>query len=223
MQKVIVIAMFCLVCKTSNAQKLYKTMATEICDCITKKDFTGLDSLTTANEVSKCAATILYHSGEIKRKLNLDVLNEDDLEKISIEVMSISMRDCPAFVKIIANSVPLPATTESTIINTMQCDNAIEGTFVDQIDTNQILVRSRTEQLIKFVDSGTTSRSEIKWITPCKYKLIFKESNNPLVNSFLTKNEVIEVELTTISGDTVSYNSSWRGIAYSGKMVKIRQ
>lgn len=184
MQKLILLTLICLSYQTVFAQKLYNKIATEICDCITKKDFTDLDSLTTANEVSKCAATLLYHSGEIKSKLNLDVLNEDDLEKISIEIMSIQMRDCPAFVKIIANSIPLPATTQSTIVNSTLCDNVIEGTFVDQIDTNQILVRSRTEQLIKFVDSGTTSRSEIKWVTPCKYKLIFKESNNPLVNSF---------------------------------------
>ncbi len=80
------------------------------------------------------------------------------------------------------------------------------GEFEDRSGNEKTIMSMRDSiQIVTFGDKGLYTKSRIKWIDECSYKVIFVESTNPFENGVLKKGDEREVRIIDVknNGDII--------------------
>lgn len=102
-----------------------------------------------------------------------------------------------------------------------KCTDFKTGSFkyIDQSLSDWKVTRNDTLQIETNIKNGMTVEGSVKWKSDCEYGLIYTKTSYPKLQNMIGKK--VEVIITNIKNDTLTYLAKGDGEQMESKMIKI--
>jgi hypothetical protein len=102
-----------------------------------------------------------------------------------------------------------------------KCPDFKTGNFkdIDQSLSDWKVTRNDTLQIETNIKNGMKVEGSVKWKSDCKYELIYTKTSYPKLQNMIGKK--VEVIITNIKNDTLTYLAKGDGEQMESKMIKI--
>lgn len=94
-------------------------------------------------------------------------------------------------------------------------------TYTEEPYDRFLVKRTSKKQIERGVVSRDKLVTRITWVNECRYDLLMLKTNDPEKRLFVGKN--LEVQITSIDGDSYQFESKLLGSTNKGEMVKINK
>ncbi len=222
-KNLLIITIIYLASLSANGQDIYDKFSKKLCQCLEK------EKVTTVEAMPRCFEEVLIKNiDELKEYYGVTSFREINTEELGNKVAAKLLKNCDYALEAFSNQQK----QEDKIVTkqpNLTCEDLKSGDFyylngrsnTTIPDTTYVTI-SNNMFLERMNNGRTYSLLNLEWKGECKFKLIFKESNDPFKKELSKPGDTYLYEVMTNGPESIVVKVYWRKEEFQVELFKVK-